>query len=56
VQYFTHLPIVLVGAHMAGATLVWLGTLALVWATWVRSPAGASPENTASVLAGTPSS
>jgi heme a synthase len=29
VQYFTHLPIVLVGAHMLGACLVWLAALAL---------------------------
>jgi cytochrome c oxidase assembly protein subunit 15 len=29
VQYFTHLPVVLVGAHMLGACLVWLAALAL---------------------------
>jgi cytochrome c oxidase assembly protein subunit 15 len=27
VQYFTHLPVVLVGFHMLGATLVWIATL-----------------------------
>ncbi|WP_285681421.1 COX15/CtaA family protein [Actinoplanes sp. NBRC 103695] len=30
VQYFTHLPVLLVGAHMLGATLVWIATLAAV--------------------------
>ena len=39
VQYFTHLPVVLVGAHMAGSVAVWLFTLALIHATHVR-PAG----------------
>lgn len=29
VQYFTHLPVVLVGAHMLGACLVWIGALGL---------------------------
>jgi heme a synthase len=37
VQYFTHLPIVLVGAHMLGACLVWIATLHVLHAT--RSPA-----------------
>ncbi|MBM2615391.1 heme A synthase [Actinoplanes sp. LDG1-06] len=31
VQYFTHLPVLLVGAHMLGAALVWTGTLSVVW-------------------------
>ncbi|MDP9817091.1 COX15/CtaA family protein [Spirilliplanes yamanashiensis] len=31
VQYFTGLPVVLVGAHMLGACLVWLATLAVIW-------------------------
>jgi cytochrome c oxidase assembly protein subunit 15 len=39
VQYFTHLPVVLVGLHMAGACAVWLGTLALLWAARTREPA-----------------
>ncbi|MEH1129308.1 COX15/CtaA family protein [Micromonospora sp. CPCC 206061] len=30
VQYFTDLPVLLVGAHMLGASLVWLATLALL--------------------------
>ena len=36
VQYFTHLPVILVGTHMLGSTIVWLATLALVWAVRVR--------------------
>jgi cytochrome c oxidase assembly protein subunit 15 len=30
VQYFTHLPVLLVGLHMAGACLVWVATLAVL--------------------------
>jgi cytochrome c oxidase assembly protein subunit 15 len=30
VQYFTHLPVALVAAHMLGASLVWTGTAALL--------------------------
>jgi cytochrome c oxidase assembly protein subunit 15 len=30
VQYFTHLPIILVAAHLLGASLVWAGTLAVL--------------------------
>jgi cytochrome c oxidase assembly protein subunit 15 len=30
VQYFTHLPVALVAAHMLGASLVWAGTAALL--------------------------
>jgi heme a synthase len=37
VQYFTHLPEILVGAHMLGATLVWVFVLR-VW--WTLTPAG----------------
>ena len=44
VQYFTHLPVVLVGAHMLGATLVWIGALAVLWSLRVRPVAAASPE------------
>jgi len=32
VQYLTDLPVLLVGAHMLGACLVWLATLSVVWA------------------------
>ena len=31
VQYFTHLPVALVAAHMLGASLVWTATLAALW-------------------------
>ncbi|MEV8507223.1 COX15/CtaA family protein [Actinoplanes sp. NPDC051475] len=31
VQYFTHLPVALVAAHMLGACLVWVGTLNVLW-------------------------
>lgn len=42
VQYLTHLPVLLVGAHMAGAAAVWLGTLALIFSARTRAgrPAG----------------
>jgi cytochrome c oxidase assembly protein subunit 15 len=36
VQYVTHLPVVLVGAHLAGAVAVWLGTLALIFSMRTR--------------------
>jgi cytochrome c oxidase assembly protein subunit 15 len=39
VQYFTQLPVLLVGAHMLGATLVWIATLAALRSLRVR-PAG----------------
>ena len=53
VQYFTQLPVLLVGFHMAGAAAVWLATLALLWATRVRPPVGTtvSPDRAASVVA-----
>ncbi|MFG1846005.1 COX15/CtaA family protein [Micromonospora carbonacea] len=38
VQYFTHLPAVLVGAHMLGSCLVLLATLAVQWSTRERRP------------------
>jgi cytochrome c oxidase assembly protein subunit 15 len=55
VQYATHLPALLVGAHMAGACAVWLGTLAVLYATRAR-PAepleeGARAEEAAAVSA-----
>jgi cytochrome c oxidase assembly protein subunit 15 len=36
VQYFTHLPVLLVGAHMLGATLVWIGVLTVLWSLRTR--------------------
>ncbi len=41
VQYFTHLPVLLVLAHMAGAVLITVATARLVWA--VRGPASDAP-------------
>ena len=38
VQYFTGLPGVAVVAHMVGACLVWLATLAALWGTRQRQP------------------
>jgi len=36
VQYFTHLPVILVGFHMLGASLVWTATLAVLWSLRTR--------------------
>ena len=46
VQYFTHVPAVLVGLHMLGACLVWLAALAVLARTLesgrsTRRPTGA---------------
>jgi cytochrome c oxidase assembly protein subunit 15 len=41
VQYFTHLPIMLVGAHLAGACAVWLAALRTQTTIRVRQPAPA---------------
>lgn len=38
VQYFTHLPVLLVGLHMAGATLVWVAALRVLTTTRAREP------------------
>lgn len=38
VQYFTHLPVVLVAAHMLGSCLVLLAALAVLWSTRERRP------------------
>ncbi|WP_432954602.1 COX15/CtaA family protein [Micromonospora haikouensis] len=44
VQYFTHLPAVLVGAHMLGSCLVLLATLAVQWSTRERRPVPSARE------------
>ncbi|MFC4017708.1 heme A synthase [Micromonospora sp. GCM10011542] len=44
VQYFTHLPAVLVGAHMLGSCLVLLATLSVQWSTRERRPATSATE------------
>ncbi|TCB98065.1 heme A synthase [Micromonospora zingiberis] len=38
VQYFTNLPVLLVGAHMLGSCLVWLATLSVLWSIRERRP------------------
>ena len=43
VQYFTGLPVILVGFHLLGAGLVWIAALRLLLATSTREPA-AAPE------------
>lgn len=46
VQYFTHLPVLLVAAHMLGASLVWVGALAVLWSLRTRAavaPLGVTP-------------
>ncbi|WP_306209281.1 COX15/CtaA family protein [Actinoplanes sp. RD1] len=44
VQYFTHLPVILVGFHMLGACLVWVGTLNVLWKLRDRpAPMSATP-------------
>ena len=51
IQYFTHLPVILVGAHMLGACLVWVATLSVLWSLRERpfheSPQSAPPVPTA---------
>jgi cytochrome c oxidase assembly protein subunit 15 len=43
VQYFTHLPALLVGLHMGGACAVWLATLAILAGSRVRQAIPAAP-------------
>lgn len=43
VQYFTGLPVVLVGTHLLGAVLVWIAAVRLLLATRERMPAAAPP-------------
>ena len=43
VQYFTGLPVMLVGFHLLGACLVWIAALRLLLATSTRQPAPARP-------------
>lgn len=42
IQYFTHLPVVLVGFHLLGAALVWVGILNVLWALRSRDPEAAA--------------
>jgi cytochrome c oxidase assembly protein subunit 15 len=43
-QYFTHLPVLLVGLHMAGACAVWIATLGALTATRVREAPAPLPD------------
>jgi cytochrome c oxidase assembly protein subunit 15 len=43
VQYFTHLPVALVAAHMLGSGLVWVATLSVLWSLRSRPDASAVP-------------
>lgn len=45
VQYFTHLPAVLVGVHMAGATLATIATARLYFSTRARGTAAGAAES-----------
>ena len=47
VQYFTGLPVLLVGFHLLGACLVWIAALRLLLATSTRLPAPATGTVTA---------
>ncbi|MGV9214638.1 COX15/CtaA family protein [Micromonospora sp. RB23] len=44
VQYFTHVPALLVGAHMLGSCLVLLAALAVQWSTRERRPVTPEPQ------------
>jgi cytochrome c oxidase assembly protein subunit 15 len=51
VQYFTHLPIVLVGVHILGATVLWVFAVRLVFLTHERLPLSAPRVGTPPVSA-----
>lgn len=44
VQYVTHLPAILVGAHMLGSCLVLLAALSVQWSTRERRPVAPAPQ------------
>jgi cytochrome c oxidase assembly protein subunit 15 len=48
IQYFTHLPVALVAAHMLGAGLVWTGTIAVLLSIRSRPAVPAAPERSPS--------
>ncbi|GAB2589211.1 cytochrome b561 [Paractinoplanes abujensis] len=54
VQYFTHLPVLLVGAHMLGSALVWTSTLAVLWSLRARPLEPAEPAVVSPVTAKEP--
>ncbi|GIJ27668.1 cytochrome b561 [Micromonospora qiuiae] len=49
VQYFTNLPVLLVGAHMLGSCLVWLATLSVLWSIRERRPLDTAPRAAAPI-------
>jgi cytochrome c oxidase assembly protein subunit 15 len=51
VQYFTHLPVLLVAAHMLGATLVWIATLAALRSLRTRPSPAPAPATEAPLAA-----
>jgi cytochrome c oxidase assembly protein subunit 15 len=56
VQYFTHLPVLLVGAHLLGACLVWVATLSVLWSLRERpfhEPAATTPAEAPALAATT---
>lgn len=50
-QYFTHLPVLLVGLHMLGACLVWIAALQALLRAAPRSAIGSPPQTTESAAA-----
>ena len=54
VQYFTHLPVILVAAHMLGAALTWTATLAVLWSLRTRPPVAPAPAAVAPHIAEEP--
>jgi len=52
-QYFTGLPVVLVGLHVLGATLVWVAALRVLLATRMRTPAPPAPRESPAALSAT---
>jgi cytochrome c oxidase assembly protein subunit 15 len=53
VQYFTHLPVLLVAAHMLGAAITWTATLAVLWSLRTRPalPPSSPPSPTPTPMA-----
>ncbi|HEX5588163.1 MAG TPA: heme A synthase, partial [Acidimicrobiia bacterium] len=51
-QYFTDIPPLLVGIHIAGATAVWSATVSVYLGLFERHPAAVAPDASPPVLAG----
>ncbi|MCX5066211.1 COX15/CtaA family protein [Micromonospora lupini] len=54
VQFFTHVPAILVGAHMLGSCLVLLAALSVQWSTRERRPSTPAPQTTAADVEAVP--